>query len=91
MSTAVSRRRIVTMEWSRLHGLAWSLRKTLWASGELTDRQNWAFDVACGELGRRRCLKPVWARCSCDLCLSIWLADHADLRDTIGLDDDSGL
>lgn len=54
---------------SALHGICGRLDRDR-RSGDLSDAQEWLWDRAVEELEyRRRTARPVWASCSCYLCV----------------------
>lgn len=51
-----------------LHAMAFRFRR-LFETDALTDRQDWLWHQILDELQRRRAAqRPVWQRCTCDMC-----------------------
>lgn len=51
-----------------LHGMAFRFQ-ALFETDAITDRQDWLYSQILVELQRRRAAqRPVWTRCSCQMC-----------------------
>lgn len=54
---------------NELHAIAWKTRQLSWID-PLSEGQEWLWEAIVSELEyRRRSCRPVWKRCSCELCV----------------------